>query len=76
MLCMMGDNANEMRGDMRILLGIVCGIALAVTCAAQAAVDKAKEKQTAAQADTPAKAYNGTWEFIPGKSRFSATSAG
>ena len=56
------------------LLGAVCVIALVVTCLAQ--TNKSNEKRTAAKSATGANPYNGTWEFIPGKSHFSDASAG
>ena len=57
------------------LLAAVCVTALVVTCVAQS--DKSNEKKkTAAQSATAANRYNGTWEFVPGKSHFSDASAG
>lgn len=52
----------------------VCVVALAVACVGQ--TDITKEKNTASKAATAANPYNGTWEFVPGKSHFSDTSAG
>jgi hypothetical protein len=57
------------------LLGAVCVIALVGTCVAQ--TDQSNEKKkTAAKSATAANPYNGTWEFVPGKSHFSDASAG
>jgi len=56
------------------LLGAVCVIALLVTSVSQ--TDKSNEKKTAAKSATAANPYNGTWEFVPGKSHFSDASAG
>ena len=56
------------------LLGAVCVIALVVTCVAQ--TDKSNEKKTEAKSATAANPYNCTWEFVPGKSHFSAASSG
>jgi len=55
-------------------LGAVCVIALVVASVAQ--TDKSYEEKTAAKPATAANPYNGTWEFVPGKSHFSAASAG
>jgi len=52
----------------------VCVIAIVVTCVAQ--TDKSKERGTAAKSATATNPYNGTWEFVPGKSHFSDASAG
>jgi hypothetical protein len=49
-------------------------IAVLITCVAQ--TDKSNGKKTAAKPATAMNPYNGTWEFVPGKSHFSAGSAG
>jgi hypothetical protein len=50
-------------------------MALVAACVAQ--TDKSNEKmKTAANPATAANPYNGTWEFVPGKSHFSDASAG
>ena len=56
------------------LLGAVCVIALVAICVAQ--TEQSKEKKTAAKMATAVNPYNGTWEFVPGKSHFSRASAG
>jgi hypothetical protein len=52
----------------------VCVIALVVTSVAQ--TDQSNEKKTVAKSVTAANPYDGTWEFVPGKSHFSDVSAG
>jgi hypothetical protein len=41
-----------------------------------AQTDKSNERETPAKSATAANPYNGTWEFVPGKSHFSDASAG
>lgn len=56
------------------LLGAVWVMALVAICVAQ--TEQSKEKKTAVKLATAVNPYNGTWEFVPDKSHFSAASAG